>query len=123
VAPFLPFDAMLPEVSLLVTNGGYGSVSQALAAGVPIVSAGLTEDKAEIGARIGWSGAGLNLATNTPAIPVLREAIETVLAQSRYRARAAALARAFARLDAGSAVLAGIDDAVRTRSILRGIAA
>ena len=40
---------MLPQVSVLVTNGGYGSVSQALAAGVPIVSAGLTEDKAEIG--------------------------------------------------------------------------
>lgn len=123
VAAFLPFDAILPEVSLLVTNGGYGSVSQALAAGVPIVSAGLTEDKAEIGARIGWSGAGLNLATNTPTIPALREAIETVLADSRYRARAAALACAFAGLDAGSAVLAGIDDAVRTRSSLRGIAA
>ncbi|MCJ2046102.1 glycosyltransferase [Methylobacterium sp. J-078] len=123
VAPFLPFDAMLPEVSLLVTNGGYGSVSQALAAGVPIVSAGLTEDKAEIGARIGWSGAGLDLATNAPAIPALREAIETVLAQPRYRARAASLARAFAGLDAGSAVLAGIDEAVRTRSSLRGIAA
>jgi len=123
VAPFLPFDAMLPEVSLLVTNGGYGSVSQALAAGVTIVSAGLTEDKAEIGARIGWSGAGLNLATNAPAIPALREAIETVLAQPRYRARAASLARSFAERDAGSAVLAGINDAVRTRSSLRGIAA
>ncbi|TXM77103.1 glycosyltransferase [Methylobacterium sp. WL69] len=123
VSPFLPFDAMLPEVSLLVTNGGYGSVSQALAAGVPIVSAGLTEDKAEIGARIGWSGAGINLATNTPAIPALREAIDTVLAQSRYRARAASLARAFAGLDAGSVVLAGIDDAVRTRAGIRGIAA
>lgn len=123
VAPFLPFDAMLSEVSLLVTNGGYGSVSQALAAGVPIVSAGLTEDKAEIGARIGWSGAGLNLATNAPSIPALREAIEAVLAQSRYRARAASLARAFAGLDAGSAMLADIDDVVRTRSSLRGIAA
>jgi len=123
VAPFLPFDAMLPEVSLLVTNGGYGSVSQALAAGVPIVSAGLTEDKAEIGARIGWSGAGLNLATNAPSIPALREAIAAVLARSCYRARAASLARAFAGLDAGSAMLAGIDDVVRTRSILRGIAA
>lgn len=123
VAPFLPFDAMLPEVSLLVTNGGYGSVSQALAAGVPIVSAGLTEDKAEIGARIGWSGAGVNLATNTPTIPALREAIETVLARTRYRVRAVSLARAFAGLDAGSAMFAAIDDVGRTRSVRRGIAA
>ena len=122
-APFLPFGAMLPDIALLVTNGGYGSVSQALAAGVPIVSAGLTEDKAEIGARIGWSGAGLNLATNTPTVRALREAIETVLGQTPFRARAATLARDFERLDSGRAVLAGIDDVVQAGSAARGIAA
>lgn len=123
VAPFLPFDAMLPDVALLVTNGGYGSVSQALAAGVPIVSAGLTEDKAEIGARIGWSGAGLNLAANAPTVDALRDAIGAVLGQPRFRMRAAALARDFARLDSRQAVLDGIDDVVRAGPVVRGIAA
>ena len=123
VAPFLPFDAMFPDISLLVTNGGYGSVSQALAAGVPLVSAGLTEDKAEIGACIGWSGAGLNLATDNRTARALREAIDTVLGQPHFRARAASLARAFAGLDSGRAVLAGIDDVVRGGPIVRGIAA
>ncbi|WP_019903606.1 glycosyltransferase [Methylobacterium sp. 77] len=123
VAPFLPFDAMLPEVAVLVTNGGYGSVSQALAAGVPIVSAGMTEDKAEIGARIGWSGAGLNLATNAPTVGALRDAIDTALAQPRFRARAASMARSFAMLESGRAVLAGIDDVVRAAPVIEGIAA
>jgi hypothetical protein len=31
-----------------------------------IVSAGLTEDKADVNARIAWSGVGINLATNEP---------------------------------------------------------
>ncbi|MCJ2036435.1 glycosyltransferase [Methylobacterium sp. J-068] len=123
VAAFLPFDAMLPDISLFVTNGGYGSVSQSLAAGVPLVSAGLTEDKAEIGARIEWSGAGLNLATNTPTAGALRDAIDTVLGQPQFRARAASLARAFAELDSGRAILGGIDDVVRTGSGVREIAA
>lgn len=90
---------------------------------MPLVSAGLTEDKAEIGARIGWSGAGLNLATNNPTARALREAIDTVLGQPHFRARAASLARAFAGLDSGRAVLAGIDDVVRGGPIVRGIAA
>ena len=123
IAPFLPFDAMLSDVAVLVTNGGYGSVSQALAAGVPIVSSGLTEDKAEIGARIGWSGAGINLAANAPTVDALRDAIGTVLAQPRFRLRAEALARDFARLDPSQAVLAGIDDVVRGGRVVRRIAA
>ncbi|MGU3539156.1 glycosyltransferase [Methylobacterium sp. A54F] len=115
VASFLPFEALLPRTSLLVTNGGYGSVSQALAAGVPVVSAGLTEDKAEIGARIGWSGAGLDLATNTPAPADLEAAVATVLAEPRYRGRARALADAFGRLDASREIPRALDALVAAR--------
>lgn len=110
VSSFLPFDAVLPKIDLLVTNGGYGSVSLALAAGVPIVVAGLTEDKAEIAARIGWSGVGIDLATNAPSVDALRGAIDTVLREPRYRQRARALADAFARTDAAHEILSAIDD-------------
>ncbi|TXN20720.1 glycosyltransferase [Methylobacterium sp. WL9] len=113
VAPFLPFDALLPKVDLFVTNGGYGSVSMALAAGVPIVSAGLTEDKAEINARVGWSGAGLNLATNTPSAAALRGATGTVLADPRFRKRAAMLSDALAGRDARHEILSALDDLTR----------
>lgn len=118
VASFLPFDALLPQVSLLVTNGGYGSVSQALAVGVPIVAAGLTEDKAEVGARIAWAGAGLNLATNAPTPDALRAAIDTVLGSPRFRSRAAALARDFQALDSGRAILGAIDQAAGAHAVV-----
>ncbi len=114
VASFLPFAEILPDVDLLVTNGGYGSVCQALAAGVPIVSAGLSEDKAEVGARIGWSGAGINLATNTPSAAALRDAIGIVLAEPHYRRRADAMADAFARRDTDREILSAIDALART---------
>lgn len=113
VASFLPFDTILPEIDLLVTNGGYGSVSQALAAGVPLVSAGLSEDKAEVAARIGWSGAGIDLSTNTPSVAVLREAVEATLSDPRCRQRAAAMAEAFAARDAAHEILSAIDTLVR----------
>ena len=110
VSEFLPFRDLLPGVSVLVTNGGYGSVSLALAAGVPIVSAGLTEDKAEVNARIGWSGAGVNLATNTPGVDELRAAVTRVLGEPGFRARAGALQEAFAARDALSGIMTAIDD-------------
>ena len=66
VERFIPFERLLPHVDVLVTNGGFGAVQLALAAGVPIVAAGQTEDKVEVSARVGWSGVGINLRTQTP---------------------------------------------------------
>lgn len=117
VARYLPFADLLPHVDVFVTNGGYGSVSMALQAGVPMVSAGLTEDKAEIGARIAWSGTGLNLATNTPTPDQLKTAIESVLGDARFRTGATSMARAFASHDTAGEVLAVIDRAVGERTM------
>ncbi|MCJ2050607.1 nucleotide disphospho-sugar-binding domain-containing protein [Methylobacterium sp. J-070] len=110
VSCFLPFRELLPRVSVLVTNGGYGSVSQALASGVPIVSAGLTEDKAEVNARIGWSGVGLNLATNTPSVEALGAAVTRVLDEPAFRRRAEAMRAAFEARDAMTGILTALDD-------------
>ncbi len=52
VASFLPYELILPSVSLLITNGGYGTVNLALAHGIPMVSAGMTEDKEEVSAHV-----------------------------------------------------------------------
>jgi UDP:flavonoid glycosyltransferase YjiC (YdhE family) len=117
VAQFLPFDLLLPKVSLLVTNGGYGSVSQALAAAVPIVSAGTTEDKAEVNARIAWSGVGIDLATNAPQVEELREAITRVLAEPRFRERANAMAQSFAARNAVTGFLSAVDELGCSRGV------
>jgi MGT family glycosyltransferase len=99
VASFLPFEWLLPRVDVFVTNGGYGSVNQAMSFGIPLVTAGMTEDKADVNARVAWSGVGLNLATNEPTQEALRAAVRTVLDRPAYRMRASQMADEFARID------------------------
>lgn len=105
VASYLPFDWLLPKVAVLVTNGGYGSVNQALSFGIPLVTAGLTEDKADGNARVAWSGVGIDLKTQQPTSSALREAIRTVLDTSPYRSAACRMAHEFAKKDARSEIL------------------
>jgi UDP:flavonoid glycosyltransferase YjiC (YdhE family) len=104
VAEYLPYDRLLPLVDVLVTNGGYGGVQQALAHGIPLVVAGQTEDKVEVSARVGWSGAGVNLrATNATPVQVSR-AVERVLSEPAFRANAERIGAAMREADAGRAL-------------------
>jgi UDP:flavonoid glycosyltransferase YjiC (YdhE family) len=105
LAPYLPFEWLLPRIDAMVTNGGYGSVNQALSFGIPLVAAGLTEDKADVNARIAWSGAGIDLATNAPTPGAIRQAVRTVLDAPGHRREAQRLAAAFAAYDAKAEIL------------------
>ena len=81
----------------MITNGGYGGVQLALANGVPLVVAGLTEDKMEVSARVTWSGTGVALKTDTPSSRRVQQAAATVLGNVAYRTGAQQLRSAFAR--------------------------
>ena len=67
VLELVPYADLLPRTDVMVTNGGWGGVQQALAQGVPVVVAGATEEKPEVAARVAWSGAGLDLRTGRPS--------------------------------------------------------
>jgi UDP:flavonoid glycosyltransferase YjiC (YdhE family) len=99
IAPFLSYPNLLPKTSVMVTNGGYGGVQMALSYGVPLVVAGASEDKPEVGARVAWSGAGLNLKTGKPKPHAVRAAVRAVLDDPRYRARAQTLASEYRSYD------------------------
>jgi MGT family glycosyltransferase len=96
LTPFVPFSELLPLVDVMVTNGGYGGVQLALANGVPLVVAGLTEDKMEVSARVTWSGAGVALKTDTPSAGQVRDGVATVLAVPSFRQRAGELRAEYA---------------------------
>jgi UDP:flavonoid glycosyltransferase YjiC (YdhE family) len=101
----LPFEWLLPKVDVLVTNGGYGSVNQALSFGVPLVTAGLTEDKADVNARVAWSGVGIDLATNYPTPEALRAAVCAVLENPNYSSRASSMAAEYGKLSTSSEII------------------
>jgi UDP:flavonoid glycosyltransferase YjiC (YdhE family) len=70
----------------------------------------LTEDKADVNARVAWSGVGINLATNAPTPHVLRDAVRAVLDTGSYRARASLVAEEFARIDTRTEVLRIVEE-------------
>jgi UDP:flavonoid glycosyltransferase YjiC (YdhE family) len=105
LASYLPFEWILPKVDVFVNNGGYGSVNQAMSFGIPLVTAGLTEDKADVNARVAWSGVGVDLASNEPTPQALREAVRAMLDKPDYRRRAASMADEFGAIDTRSEVL------------------
>jgi UDP:flavonoid glycosyltransferase YjiC (YdhE family) len=86
----------MPHVDVMITNGGYGGVQHALAHGVPLIVAGETSDKAEVAARVDFSGAGIDLGTAAPSPAAIRAAVDAVREDDGYRAGAARLRSAIA---------------------------
>ncbi|WP_232534292.1 nucleotide disphospho-sugar-binding domain-containing protein [Plantactinospora sp. KBS50] len=98
-AEFVPHAILLPRVSAMVTNGGFGGVQTALSYGVPLVVAGDTEDKPEVANRVAFAGAGINLRTGAPSEGKLLSAVRRVLAEKRFRERASEIALEIRRHD------------------------
>ncbi len=113
LSTMLPFDWLMPKVDVLVTNGGYGTVSQALKLGIPLVIAGVTEDKAEVAARVAWSGVGINLKTSTPTPQAVRDAVRQALDTPDYRDRGKIMAREFDRYDTATEIVRLVTQAVK----------
>lgn len=101
VERFMPYDHLLPSSSVMVTNGGFGAVHHALRWGLPLVVSGTTEDRAEVDARVAWSGAGIDLRERRPQPHRIRAAVLEVLdGDGRHRRAAAHLGAAISRTDA-----------------------
>ncbi|GAA3556160.1 glycosyltransferase [Microlunatus spumicola] len=98
VAELVGYDDLLPHTAAMVTNGGWGGVQQALAAGVPVVVAGSTEEKPEVAARVAWSGAGINLGTGRPSPRRIRHAVRHALRRPRHHEAAQRLRAEFAAM-------------------------
>lgn len=104
VGEYIPFGALLPKASVLVTNGGAGGTHQALAAGVPVVVAGETEDKPLNAARVAYHRLGVNLETATPTPRAVAEAVQAVLEDAEIAANVERIAKVYAEHDAIAAV-------------------
>jgi len=119
IAPFVPFDALMPMLSVMVTNGGYGGVQTAVSAGVPLVVAGGSEEKPEIAARIAWSGAGIDLRTGRPRPARVRAAVRRLLDEPAVRTRCAELSRIMANHEGAVAGAHQIEQLISHRSAAR----
>jgi len=99
VMDYLPYSELLKHSTLFITNGGYNGVQQALSHGVPILKAGNDGDKLATGNRIEWAGCGLDLWVSRPTVDQVREGVEAVLKDPKFKARASEMQEESKRYD------------------------
>ncbi|MFB7914490.1 glycosyltransferase [Streptomyces sp. NPDC056061] len=103
VEAWVPQDDVLRSASLVICHGGSGTVFGALAAGVPLVCVPLFADQPDNARMVAAAGAGVAVApTGAPAdeaavlgaddVSGIRSAVQLLLKDSSYRARAEQLA-------------------------------
>lgn len=100
VTEYIPFGALLPKADVFVTNGGFGSTQQAIAAGVPVVVAGATEEKPMTAARVAFHGLGIDLRTGTPTAEAVADATQRLLKDTEIHENVLRLAAVYAAHDA-----------------------
>ncbi|KAH8659169.1 hypothetical protein BGZ60DRAFT_382178 [Tricladium varicosporioides] len=110
VADWIPFDELLPHCSVFITNGGYGAFQHAISNGTPVVVGGATEDKPEVAARAEYSGMGFNLRTAKPTSEQVRNAVDEVLANPKYKVRAVEMEKEMATFDPMAIVAKQIEE-------------
>src|SRR4029079_9111821 len=99
VEDFIPFNDIMPHVDAYVTNGGYGGVLLSIQNKLPMVVAGVHEGKNEINARIGYFKLGIDLKTEKPSSSQIKENVEIILLDQRYRNNVTRLAKEFEDYD------------------------
>lgn len=114
VEPYIPYEALLPRVDVLVTNGGYTGIQMALSHGVPLVVAGTGGDELHNGTLVEMLGAGINLRIDRPTSEQVAEAVRTVLRNPTYRSRARRLQAEYARHDGPTTAAQLIEQLART---------
>ncbi len=85
VQPTLPQVALLPRCALLVSHGGFNSVKEALAEGVPLVMVPIAGDQPYCARRCEALGVGRVIWPAERNAAMIRAAVRTVLGDPSYR--------------------------------------
>lgn len=88
VVDYAPQAKIFEQASLVITHGGMNTVLEALAGGVPLLCVPITLDQPGAAARIEYSGCGRMIRLGQLRSHLLRERIEDVLINSKYRVQA-----------------------------------
>jgi UDP:flavonoid glycosyltransferase YjiC (YdhE family) len=79
---------------------------------VPVITAGVTEDKPRVGHRVEWAGVGIDLKTATPTQEQVREAVREILSNPSYRERARSFATTRSQADSIEIVAREVEGAI-----------
>jgi MGT family glycosyltransferase len=88
---WIPHPELLPRTDVVVTHAGLSTVMAALAAGVPMVCMPMGRDQPLNAQRVAALGLGMELSPAASA-KVIRDAVEVVLDNEKFRLRAQSMA-------------------------------
>jgi len=100
VCGYLSHDLLMPHMAAVVSHGGLGTITAALAAGVPLVCIPESRDQPDNAKRVVASGVGRAVAKDAPPAEIAA-AIEGVLTDPAVRDRTNHFAHVIAELGRG----------------------
>ena len=111
-----PHDAVMKEVSLVVTHGGHGTVSRALSHGLPLLVMPFGRDQGDIAARVEAHGVGLTLPP-TAAETEIATAIVRLIREPQFRVAARRLGDITAAEISKASLVSELEGVVRAHSL------
>jgi dTDP-L-oleandrosyltransferase len=112
---FAPGERLLERADVCVSHGGNGTLYQALTAGVPVVGIPTHVDQQIQMQLCEASGVGLQVPDSVLSPERLRQAVDTVCADPRFRESARAMSRAIARHGGARSAAAAIVELLERR--------
>ncbi len=95
IAERVPMLQLLPRLDAVVCHGGMGTVTEALAHGVPLVVAPIRHDQPMLARQVAQAGAGIAVSFESATVAELAGAVTAVLDQPQYRAAARRVSESF----------------------------
>lgn len=99
VVDFVPHAQVLPRATVVLTHGGFGTVTKVLCAGRPLVVVPYGGDQPEVAQRVVAAGAGVRLAPHGLTPAAVRDAVQLVLSDPAYALQARVVGQALAQQD------------------------
>jgi MGT family glycosyltransferase len=109
---------LLPRCAAVVTTGGAGTVMTALQLGVPLVVVPTHWDKPDNARRVVEAGAGLRLTPRECTPERLREAVERVLDDPKFRANVLRLSQGLSAASGPAGASADLEALAKTRVVV-----
>ncbi|KAF1941841.1 UDP-Glycosyltransferase/glycogen phosphorylase [Clathrospora elynae] len=113
IAKFIPLDLALPYVSVLISNGGYGTVQQSLSAGVPMILSGVGQDKLHTGTLVNYTGYGIYHAVSQASPQMLTDSFDEIMGNGTYSVNMKAVKKKYEEYNAVAIVDATVQKIVR----------
>jgi zeaxanthin glucosyltransferase len=99
----VPMLELLPRLSAVVCHAGMGTVTEALAHGVPLVLAPMRHDQPVLAAQVVAAGAGIEVSFTDATPAELTAALTAILDEPGYRESAGRIRASFAAAGGASA--------------------